>query len=344
MQTLEIIHPDDWHCHLRDDPYLSFTVRMAANHYKRVVAMPNLKPPVSTVALGKDYFKRIMEHVEAGQDFKPLITLYLTQQTTPKIVQEAKSSGMIFAFKLYPMGVTTNSQTGVDNIAALYPVFAAMAECSMPLLIHGEVHEQNVDIFDREAQFLEVLGVIVERFPTLKIVLEHITTKEAVEFVLKASRNVAATITPQHLLYNRNDMLSGGIKPHLYCLPILKRKDHQAALIKASISGNPKFFIGTDSAPHAQSQKESACGCAGVFNHHSAIATYAEIFENANALSKLENFLSVFGPQFYGLPLNTTKIRLIKENNIVPGHFDYSDEKIIPFRAGEALRWKIENA
>lgn len=341
MQTLEIIHPDDWHCHLRDDPYLSFTVGMAASRYKRVIVMPNLKPPVATPALAKAYLERILQYRGQNSDFTPLMTLYLTPETTPQTVQEAKDSGMIAGFKLYPMGVTTNSQGGVHNIHALFATFGAMEEVGLPLLIHGEVANPTVDIFDREAQFLDTLAEIVDKFPTLKVVLEHITTQEAAHFVIKAPKTVAATITPQHLLFNRNDMLSGGIKPHLYCLPILKRNTHQTALIEAATSGNSKFFIGTDSAPHAKSQKESACGCAGVFNHFNAIETYAEVFEKAKALDKLEAFLSLNGPKFYNLPVNKQKMRLQKQAHTIPTHFAYGEEHIIPFRAGETLSWKV---
>lgn len=344
MSTIEIIYPDDWHCHLRDENALATTVPMAAKQFKRVIAMPNLKAPVSDTSMAKDYYQRIMAHVPKDTQFKPLITLYLRDSTTPEMIKQAKDTGLVFGCKLYPAGVTTNSQAGVASLEGLYPVFEAMAKVQLPLLIHGEVNDKDIDIFDREHVFIDRhLGEIIKRFPSLKIVLEHITTLDAVNFVLESPKNVAATITPQHLLLNRNDLLVGGIKPHHYCLPILKRQTHQQALINAAISGNPKFFIGTDSAPHAKSQKESHCGCAGIFSHHAAIELYAQVFEQENALDKLEGFTSKFGPDFYGLPYNKEKMTLTKKTWTIPEHYPYDNEVIIPFFATNSLNWQQDN-
>ncbi len=350
MHTLEIIYPDDWHCHLRDGTSLLTTVPMAAKQFKRVIAMPNLKAPVSDAKMAQDYYQRIMTHVKDTQfnqkdtQFTPLITLYLKDSTTAEIIRQAKDSGLVFGCKLYPAGVTTNSQAGVASLEGLYPVFEEMAKVGLPLLIHGEVNDKDIDIFDRERIFIDRhLTDILKRFPSLKIVLEHITTADAVNFVLEAPNNVAATITPQHLLLNRNDLLVGGIKPHHYCLPILKRQKHQQALIKAAISGNSKFFIGTDSAPHAKSQKESDCGCAGIFSHHAAIELYAQLFDQENALDKLEGFTSKFGPDFYGLPYNKEKMTLIKKPWKIPEQFSYDNDVLIPFFASNTLNWQQEN-
>ncbi len=306
--------------------------------------MPNLKAPVTDAEMAKAYYQRIMANVQKDTQFNPLITLYLRDNTTPDMIIKAKETGLVFGCKLYPAGVTTNSQAGVASLEGLYPVFEAMAKVQLPLLIHGEVNDKDIDIFDRERIFIDRhLGDIIQRFPALKIVLEHITTYDAVDFILESPNNVAATITPQHLLLNRNDLLVGGIKPHHYCLPILKRQKHQQALIKAATSGNPKFFIGTDSAPHAKSQKESDCGCAGIFSHHAAIELYAQVFEQVNALDKLENFTSKFGPDFYGLPYNQTKMTLIKKSWTIPEQIAYDDEVLIPFFASNTLNWQQEN-
>lgn len=342
MQTIEIIYPDDWHCHLRDGEALKTTVPLAAKQFKRVIVMPNLQPAVITAMDAMAYLSRIKSHLPKGADFEPLMTLYLTDATSKNIIQEIKDSGFVTACKLYPAGVTTNATQGVNSLEALYPVFEAMEKVQLPLLIHGEVNDKTVDIFDREKIFIERYGkALMSTFPGLKIVFEHITTIEAVDFVKAAPKTVAATLTPQHLLLNRNALFMGGIKPHHYCLPVLKRSAHQEALIQAATSGNPKFFIGTDSAPHAKSKKESACGCAGIFSHHAAIELYASVFEQANALEKLEGFTSIYGPQFYNLPINKSKIRLVKENWMVPKTLDFENETLIPFYAGESLTWKV---
>lgn len=342
MQQIEIIYPDDWHCHLRDGTALATTVPFAAKQFKRVIVMPNLQPPVRTANEALAYYERIKQYVPNGGDFEPLMTLYLTDATTPDDIIHAKQSGVVFACKLYPAGVTTNSSSGVTSFKSLYPVFEAMQNQQLPLLIHGEVNDKEIDVFDREAVFIErYCHDLVTTFPALNIVLEHITTSNAVDFVKASPHNVAATITPQHLLLNRNALFKGGIQPHHYCLPILKRQTHQAALIKAATSANPKFFIGTDSAPHPKSKKESACGCAGIFSHHAAIELYIMAFEQANALDKLEGFTSIFGPQFYRLPVNNTKMRIVKENWVIPKDINYANEALVPFYADEPLSWKV---
>ncbi len=341
METIEIIYPDDWHCHLRDGDFLRATIPDIARQFRRAVVMPNLVPPVTTVAMAMAYRERIQAMIPSDINFTPLMTLYLTDETSPQTIQEAKQSGFIIGCKLYPAGVTTNSSAGVTALSKCDAVFEVMSEVGLPLLIHGEVNDPAIDIFDRERIFIERhLMPLTQRFPKLKIVLEHITTSDAVEFVLQASNNIAATITPHHLLLNRNDMLVGGIKPHHYCLPILKRQTHQKALVTAATSGNPKFFLGTDSAPHAKSKKEAACGCAGVYNAFSAMALYTAAFEQANALDKLENFASCFGPTFYGLPLNRDKLTLTKASWQMPTTLAFGEETLVPFLAGETLTWK----
>lgn len=341
MKQIEIIYPDDWHCHLRDGPYLATTVPMAAKQFKRVIVMPNLNPPVTEAKGLEEYRQRINQHMPSSSRFTPLMILYLKDNTTQNIIKQAKEEADLFACKLYPAGVTTHSQAGVTQLEKLYPALEAMEALGVPLLIHGEVNDPEVDVFDRERFFIERhLGTLLTRFPHLKIVLEHITTQEAVEFVKQGPHTLAATITPQHLLLNRNALFTKGIQPHHYCLPILKRKTHQTALIKAVISGNPKFFIGTDSAPHPQSQKESACGCAGIFSHHAAIEIYAQIFEQHDALDKLEGFASKFGPDFYGLPYNKEKLILQKQNWTVPEKIAFGNETLIPFLATQSLSWQ----
>jgi dihydroorotase len=341
MQQIEIIYPDDWHCHLRDGHALALTVPMAAKQFKRAIVMPNLQPPIAEVENATAYYQRIMAHVPSGANFKPLMTLYLKDNTTVDIIRAAAENAHVFACKLYPAGVTTNSQNGVENLTSLYPIFETMAKYQLPLLIHGEVNDPDVDVFDRERVFIDKhLQTIVKEFSNLKIVFEHITTIDAVDFVIDGPSTLAATITPQHLYYNRNALFLGGIKPHHYCLPVLKRKIHQEALIKAATSGNPKFFIGTDSAPHAKSQKESACGCAGIFSHHAAIEIYAHIFDKANALEKLEGFTSKFGADFYQLPYNQDKIILQKQDWTIVEEYPYQDEVIIPFLASQSLNWQ----
>lgn len=339
---LTIKKPDDWHMHLRDGAYLERTVADAAKQFSRAIAMPNLVPPVTNVILAKNYQSRIMAHAPKGSNFQPLMTLYLTDKTSAETIANAKASGFIYACKLYPAGATTNSDAGVTDIKKAYGIFEAMEEQNLPLLLHGEVTRADIDIFDREKVFIdEVLNPIAKSFPSLKIVLEHITTKDAVEFVSEAPANIGATITAHHLLLNRNNLLVGGIKPHYYCLPILKRNTHQEALITAATGGNPKFFLGTDSAPHALEKKESACGCAGIYTAHSAIEFYAEAFEQAGALDKLEAFASFHGADFYGLPRNETKITLVKEDWNIAEYLDFGGSKLKPLYGGEIIHWKL---
>lgn len=344
MQELLLRRPDDWHIHLRDGDVLARTVSDAAKQFGRAIIMPNLVPPVKNAEQASAYRQRILAQRPAGSQFEPLMVLYLTDNTTADDIYAAHETGFVKAVKLYPAGATTNSDSGVTDINRLHKVFAAMQEVGMLLLVHGEVTDQAIDIFDREAVFIEQkLKPLAQAFPQLKIVLEHITTKDAVEFVQQASDNIAATITAHHLLYNRNDMLVGGIKPHYYCLPILKRNTHQQALIAAATSGHPRFFLGTDSAPHSIGSKEQSCGCAGCYTAYSAIELYAEAFEQANALDKLENFASVFGPQFYGLEPNQDTIRLVKQAWTLPEQLDFGQESIKPLRGGETLSWQIRS-
>ncbi len=340
-ESITITQPDDWHIHLRDKESLGLTVSHAAMSFARAIVMPNLVPPVINAELALEYKNRILEKVPNGYNFEPLMVLYLTDSTSKEDIQNAKEAGVV-ACKLYPAGATTNSQSGVTNIENIYPTLEAMEEHGIYLLVHGEVTDNDIDIFDREAVFLDrILTPIVKRFTKLKIVLEHITTSDSVDFVLNNNRNIAATITAHHLLFNRNHMLAGGIRPHYYCLPILKRDTHQLALVNAAISGNKKFFIGTDSAPHAKSKKESSCGCAGSYTASHAIELYAEVFDQMNALEKLEAFTSFNGPDFYGLPRNSETIELKKESWEVPEKFDYLNDDLIPIKAGETLNWKI---
>lgn len=344
MPELIITQPDDWHVHLRDDFMLQETVPATARSFHRAIVMPNLVPPVTNAQQAEAYRRRIIEAIPAGVEFEPLMTLYLTNKTSQQDIVEAKASG-IGAAKLYPAGATTNSDAGVSSLTQLYPVFESMAEQGMLLLIHGEVTESHVDIFDREKQFIEqhLIG-IAKNFPSLKIVFEHITTKDAVEFVSGASSNIAATITPQHLMLNRNDLLVGGIRPHNYCLPVLKRSTHQEALQDAVCSGSNKFFLGTDSAPHARHKKENCCGCAGCYSAWSAIELYAQIFDDLGALHLLEGFASHYGPDFYELPRNTKKITLLDQEWQVPETITLPNgDDIVPFHAGQTLRWKLAN-
>ena len=344
MTTLTLTRPDDWHVHLRDGVALNTTVPDISRYFGRAIIMPNLVPPVTNAKEAKAYYDRIMA-ANPAPNFTPLIVLYLTDQTSAQDIIEAKESGLVVAAKLYPAGATTNSSSGVTDIANIYPVLEAMQEVGMPLLIHGEVTDNEIDIFDREHIFIEtILKPLVAKFTDLRIVLEHITTKDAVEFVTNASDNVAATITAHHLLFNRNHMLVGGIRPHYYCLPILKRNIHQQALITAATSGNQKFFLGTDSAPHAQHAKESACGCAGSYTAHAAIELYAEVFEEAGALDKLEAFASINGPTFYKLPMNSDTITLVKSPWKVPETIMFGDDKIVPIRAGEEINWQVSDS
>ena len=345
MQSITLTQPDDWHCHLRDNAFLKMTAPASAQHFGRVIVMPNLLPPVTTCAQALAYRKRILAALpsQLATRFNPLMTLYLTDNTHIDTILETQQHPNIVAAKLYPAGATTHSSAGVTDIKKLYPVFEAMTEVGLPLLVHGEVIDHDVDIFDREQRFIEsVLEPITNTFKKLRVVLEHITTLQAVQFVQNSSQNVAATITLHHLLLNRNDLLAGGIRPHYYCLPILKAQQHQHALQMAAISGDPRFFLGTDSAPHKQTDKESACGCAGIFTAPVAMALYTQFFESMQALDKLENFSSHFGPRFYQLPVNQNKLTLIKKPWTVPAHYCTAhDDKIIPFYAGKSLNWQV---
>lgn len=343
MDAITLTRPDDWHLHLRDGAVLDATVAYSAAQMGRAIVMPNLKPPVTTTEQAVAYRERILDALPEGADFDPLMTLYLTDTTPPEEIERARKSGVVKAVKLYPAGATTNSASGVTDLAGCDATIAALAESGMPLLVHGEVTDADIDIFDREAVFLErVLAPLLKRHPSLKVVCEHITTAQAADFVLGAGDNVAATVTPQHLLLNRNDMLVGGIRPHYYCLPILKRERHRQALVKAVTSGSTKFFLGTDSAPHAQGDKESACGCAGVFSAPAAVELYATVFEQAGALDKLEAFTSHNGADFYGLPRNAGAVTLERRDWQLPESYAYaSGQRIVPMKAGETLNWKL---
>ena len=342
MEELRITRPDDWHLHLRDGPALPLTVSHTARYFGRAIVMPNLVPPVTTAKLARQYHDRIISNRSEGSNFKPLMTLYLTDLTSAEDIQEAVDSPLVFAAKLYPAGATTNSAHGVTNLENIYPALERMSESGLPLLLHGEVTTPGIDIFDREQVFIDkVLLPLQARFPQLKMVLEHITTKEAVDFVTRSGPLVAATITPHHLLYNRNHMLVGGIRPHLFCLPVLKRNSHQQALLDAIASGSSKFFLGTDSAPHARDAKENACGCAGCYSAHAALELYASAFESVNALDKLEGFASFHGPDFYGLPRNTDTLLLKKETWRVPEHYPFADKTVVPLYAGQDLPWTV---
>lgn len=339
-QTLTITRPDDWHIHLRDGDALGRTVQDAAHSFQRALVMPNLVPPVTSTSEALAYRDRILAARPAGSSFEPVMALYLTDNTDPAEVARASAAG-IRAAKLYPAGATTNSASGVTDLKKIYPVLEAMQKEGMLFLLHGEVTDSSIDIFDREKVFLErTFSKVVEAFPGLKMVLEHITTADSASFVTAAPANVAATITAHHLLYNRNHMLAGGIRPHFYCLPILKRNTHQQALVQAATSGNPKFFIGTDSAPHARHRKEAACGCAGSYTANAAIELYAEAFEDAGALDKLEAFCSFYGADFYGLPRNTDTITLVKRDWQMPDELLLGKDPLVPLRAGEMLRWQ----
>ncbi|OUR61464.1 dihydroorotase [Colwellia sp. 39_35_sub15_T18] len=340
--TLTIARPDDWHVHLRDGEVLKDTVKDISRYFGRAIVMPNLVPPVTNAALAKSYYDRIMA-AKPSTHFQPLMVLYLTDNTSAEDIIEAKASGLVYAAKLYPAGATTNSSSGVTDVDNLKDVFAAMQSVGMPLLIHGEVTHDDIDIFDREQVFIDtILAPLVANYPTLKVVLEHITTKNAVDFVNSASSNVAATITAHHLLFNRNHMLVGGIRPHYFCLPILKRNIHQVALITAATSGSAKFFLGTDSAPHAQHAKESACGCAGSYTAHAAIELYAEVFEQENALDKLEAFASLNGPTFYQLPVSDDKITLVKKAWQIPATLTFGNDVVVPIRADDSIAWQVK--
>lgn len=341
MKRITLIRPDDWHIHLRDGAALQTTVPHAAHQFARAIVMPNLRPPVTTTGSARAYRERILAAVPAGLDFEPLMTLYLTDNTSAEEIQAARDSGIVHGVKLYPAGATTNSDSGVTDLERVYPALEAMAETGLPLLVHGEVTEPEVDIFDRELRFIEDrLAPLLQRFPDLRVVLEHITTRDAVQFVRAAPESVAATITAHHLLLNRNHMLVGGIRPHHYCLPVLKRETHRQALVEAAISGEPRFFLGTDSAPHAREDKESACGCAGMYTAPSAIELYAEAFDAAGALDRLEDFASRFGPAFYGLPVNGDTITLEQTDWELPTSYPFGDTSVVPLRAGATVHWR----
>ncbi|MEP5566731.1 MAG: dihydroorotase [Halioglobus sp.] len=343
MNELTITRPDDWHVHLRDGAALEQTCADMARYFGRVIVMPNLTPPVTSVAEAASYRDRIVASMSAApRQFEPLMVLYLTDQTDAAEIQLASASDFVHAVKLYPAGATTNSDAGVAELDALLPVLAAMEEADLPLLIHGEVTDHHIDIFDREKVFIDRhLAPIAERFPGLRIVLEHITTRDAVQFVREAGNHVAATITAHHLMFNRNDMLVGGIRPHYYCLPILKRNVHQNELMEAATSGNPKFFLGTDSAPHARGSKETDCGCAGVYTGHAAIEFYAEVFDQLGALDKLEGFASHFGADFYRLPRNSDTITLQRKEWQVPAQLPLGEDSLIPLAANESIAWTV---
>jgi dihydroorotase len=343
MRSITLTRPDDWHVHLRDGSYLPATVGDIARYFGRALIMPNLVPPVDSVDAARQYRDRILALVPRESTFKPMMTLYLTRNTTPAVIREAKQSGFVLAFKLYPAGATTNSEAGIDSIKSLYPLFEVMQKENMPLAVHGEVTDPQIDIFDREAVFIyRHLRDISETLPDLRLILEHITTGNAVDFVASAGPNVAATITAHHLLYNRNDMLVGGIKPLYYCLPVLKRNTHQHALLEAATGGNSKFFLGTDSAPHPRSAKENACGCAaGCYTAHAAIELYAEVFAEVDALHRLEGFASFFGADFYQIPRNTDTITLQESSWTVPEWLPFGSEQLMPIRTGTSVAWQV---
>ena len=344
MNQITLTRPDDWHLHLRDGAAMQSVLPDTARRFARAIVMPNLKPPVRTVEEARAYRERILAALPAGSNFQPLMTLYLTNNTDPGEIARAQASGFVHAVKYYPAGATTNSDLGVTDLANCDAVFAAMEQHGVPLLLHGEVTDPAVDIFDREAVFIERhLIPLRKKFPALKIVLEHLSTKQGVEFVQAARANIAATITAHHLLYNRNAMFRGGMRPHYFCLPVLKREEHRQALIAAATSGSAKFFLGTDSAPHPVGAKESACGCAGIYTAHAAIELYAEAFAAAGALDKLEAFASHFGADFYGLPRNSERISLQREAWTVPAALGMGETMLVPLRAGESVAWRLVN-
>ncbi|MGH8502207.1 MAG: dihydroorotase [Gammaproteobacteria bacterium] len=339
---LTLTKPDDWHLHVRDGDALASVLPHTAKRFARAIIMPNLKPPVTTVAMAREYRARMLAALPDGAAFEPLMTLYLTENTTTDEIARAAGSGIVHGVKLYPAGATTHSEAGVRNVERVYPVIEAMQRHNLVLQVHGEVVDPDIDIFDREPVFIErVLVPLHARYPELKIVLEHITTADAAQFVADAGATVAATITPQHLLYNRNALFAGGLRPHHYCLPVLKRESHRQAIIAAATGGNPKFFLGTDSAPHAKGAKESACGCAGIYTAHAALELYAEAFRAAGALGRLEGFASRFGPAFYGLPVNADTIALAQHVWQVPAVYPFGRDMLVPLRAGETVHWRL---
>jgi dihydroorotase len=342
VDRITLIRPDDWHLHLRDGPFMASVLPDSALRFARAIVMPNLKSPVRTTQEALAYRGRILSALPEDADFEPLMTLYLTDDTPPEEIVLAKRSGRVHGVKLYPAGATTHADAGVTRISRCFNALEKMEEQGLPLLVHGEVTDPEVDVFDREAVFIEeVLGPLLVRFPGLRVVLEHITTREAAQFVEVTGANVAATITAHHLLLNRNALFQGGIRPHHFCLPVLKREAHREALVEAATSGNPKFFLGTDSAPHARDTKEAACGCAGVYTAHAALELYAVAFEEAGALDRLEGFASRFGPQFYKLPVNTGSLTLERGEWTVPAWLPFGIGQLVPLRAGETLPWKI---
>jgi dihydroorotase len=340
--TLSLTRPDDWHLHLRDGPAMASVLAHAARQFARAIVMPNLRPAVVTTAQAGAYRERILAALPKGAVFTPLMTLYLTDSMARDEIARAKASGFVHAIKYYPAGATTNSDSGVTSLERVAGTLEAMQEHGLPLLVHGEVTEPEVDVFDRERVFVEtVLARIVQRFPGLRVVLEHVSTREGAAFVAESGPNVAATITPHHLLYSRNSLFAGGIRPHLYCLPVLKREEHRRALLACATGGNPKFFLGTDSAPHARRDKENACGHAGVYSAHAALELYAEAFESAGALDRLEAFASFHGPDFYRLPRNSGRVMLRKEPWVVPRDTPLGAETVVPLRAGESIGWRL---
>ena len=340
--TLTITRPDDWHIHFRDGVAMTHVLPDTARVFGRAITMPNLKPPVTTVEAAAAYRARLLAAVPAGITFEPLMTLYLTDNTLPEEIHKARQSGFVHAVKYYPAGATTNSDSGVTALTRAYPALAAMEEMGLPLLLHGEVTDPDIDVFDREAVFIDRhLVRLLKDFPRLKIVLEHITTRQAAEFVATAPAGIGATITVHHLLYNRNAMFRGGIRPHFFCLPIIKRETHRRALVEAAVSGNPRFFLGTDSAPHPVGAKESACGCAGIYTARCALELYAEVFEDAGVLDRLEAFAGFHGADFYGLPRNTGTVTLRREAWTMPERLSLGDAELVPLRAGESVRWRI---
>jgi len=345
VNVLTIRRPDDWHLHLRDGAALASVVKFTAERFGRAIVMPNLKPPVATTAAATAYQQRVLAALPKASTFVPLMTLYLTDSTVPEEIDRAVAARCVHGVKLYPAGATTHSDAGVTDIRKTYAVLERMQERGMPLLVHGEAARPDVDVFDRESVFIdETLAPLIERFPRLKVVFEHITTARAVEFVTAARARVAATITPQHLLHNRNAIFAGGIRPHYYCLPILKRERDRIALVQAAVSGNPRFFLGTDSAPHERSTKETSCGCAGMFTAHAAIELYAEVFEESGRLDRLEAFASHFGADFYGLPRHDEHITLEREPWVVPERYPFGGGTVVPYRAGETIAWRLAPA
>jgi len=343
MKTVTLLQPDDWHLHLRDGPFLPSVLPHTAQRFARAIVMPNLDPPITTTEQASAYRERILAALPKDMSFEPLMTLYLTDNTTPKEIARASKSGIVHAVKYYPAGATTNSDSGVTDIEKTFDALRAMEEHGLPLLLHGEVTDPSVDFFDRERIFVEkILTGLVERFDTLRFVLEHVSTKEGIDFVSAARPGVAATVTAHHLLYNRNALFRGGLRPHHFCLPVLKRENHRAALVEAATGDSGKFFLGTDSAPHTKTSKQSDCGCAGIYTAHAAVELYAEVFDSVDRLDKLEAFASIYGPQFYGLDANTQRMTLIREHWSTPLRYPFGDETLVPLRAGEPVAWRLE--